>query len=104
MRTILLLAFALPLLAQEPPAATPTPTPTPTPEAAPAATPAPAPADNWLTGTLDVGWRFTTGVAGDYDTYRSVVNLRSGPRLFGGNFTIQPAKNRWVDRIDVSVN
>jgi hypothetical protein len=91
------------------PAATPTATPAPeakqeAAQAAPAATPTPTPADNWLTGTLDAGWRFTTGVAGNLDTYRSVVNLGSGPKLFGANFTIQPAKNRWVDRIDVSAN
>ncbi len=122
MRNVLLLAFALPLMAQEP-APTPTPTPapaaapTPAPEAnqqaAPAAAPTPAPeaapppaapGSNWLTGTLDAGYRFTTGVAGDFNTYRSVVNLGRGPKLFGANFTIQPAKNKWVDRIDVSAN
>jgi len=110
MRNLLLLALALPLMAQEP-AATPTPTPTPTPEpaAAPAATPQPAPppaapGSNWLTGTIDAGYRFTTGVAGDFNTYRSVVNLGRGPKLFGANFTIQPDKNKWVDRIDVSAN
>ncbi len=114
MRNLLLLAVALPLLAQEPPAATPTPapeaasaapaaTPAPAPEAAPAAPPA-TPGDKWLSGTLDAGWRFISGVGGDYNTYRSVVNLRSGPKLLGANFTIQPAKNRYVDRIDVSIN
>ncbi len=112
MRNLLLLAFALPLMAQEP-AAPPTPTPEPkqeaAPAAAPAATPEPAPpptapGSTWLTGTLDAGYRFTTGVAGDFNTYRSVVNLGRGPKLFGANFTIQPAKNKWVDRIDISAN
>lgn len=107
MRNILLLAVALPLMAQEPPAAAPAATPTPTPAPASASAPAPpaaTPADKWLTGTLDVGWRFTTGIEGDTNTYRSVVNLGRGPKLFGANFTIQPEKNPFVDRIDVSAN
>ena len=90
MRSALVLAFALPLLAQEP-ASTPTP--------APAATPVPT--DNWLTGTIDAGWRFQTGVEGDSNTYRSVVNLGRGPRLFGADLTIRPEENPFVDQIDV---
>ena len=103
MRNVLVLAFALPLMAQEP-AATPTPTPTPAPVAAQEAAAPAAPTDNWLTGTIDAGWRFTTAVAGNFDAYRSVVNLRRGPKLFGANLTIQPEKNRYVDRIDVSMS
>jgi len=112
MRNLLLLAFVLPLMAQAPGAA---PAPAAAPAAgAPAATPAAAPAagaeqtvapgDNWLSGTLDLGWRFTTGVAGDENTYRSVVNLGRGPKLFGANFTILPRNHRIADRIDVSAS
>jgi hypothetical protein len=79
-------------------------TPTPTPEPTPAPTPTPTPGEKWLTGTLDVGWRFITGVGGDLNTYRSVVNLGEGPKLFGANFTVQPANHRIADRIDISAN
>ncbi len=106
MRNLMLLAIALPLMGQEP---TPTPTPTPTPDQqagasnAAAAQPA-ASTNNWLTGSLDVGWRFRTGIAGDVNTYRSVVNLGRGPTLLGANFTLTPADHRFVDRVDISAN
>jgi hypothetical protein len=96
MRNLLLLAVTLPLLAQDPaasqaaPAATPTPTPTP--------------GERWISGTVDAGWRFTTSVAGDENTYRSVVNLGSGPKLFGVDLTIVPPKHRFADRIDVQAH
>ncbi len=35
-----------------------------------------------LTGTIDIGYRWVDKVGGDFNTYRSVVNLGSGPKLF----------------------
>ena len=52
-----------------------------------AASPAPA-AEEWLSGDIDFGYRFRTDVLGSLDTYRSVVNLPAGPRVFGFSFTI----------------
>jgi hypothetical protein len=76
--------------------------------AAPAATPAasatasPVPSDeNWLTGYIDLGYRWQTGVYGSLDTYRSIVDLGSGPKLLGTDFTIRDAKHRLFDRIDI---
>ena len=67
--------------------------------AEPAAVSAPA-AEDWLTGEIDFGYRFRTGVLGSLDTYRTVVNLPAGPRLFGFSFTIQDPKKRLFDRLD----
>jgi hypothetical protein len=67
-----------------------------------AATPAPAaaPGDDWLTGSVDLGYRWQTGVGGSVDTYRSIVDLGSGPKLVGADFTIADPKHRLFDQID----
>ena len=77
---------------QKPPAA-------PAPAAA-AESPAPASA-NWLTGSIDFGYRFMTNVAGSYPEYRSVVNLGDGPRLIGLNLTVTDPKKRLFDTVNV---
>jgi len=70
------------------------------PEAAvSAATPEPG-----LTGSVDLGYRWRTGVGGSLDTYRSVVNLGGGPKLFGLDLSFQSATRRWFDRIGVRAN
>ena len=40
-------------------------------------------------------------MGGSFDTYRSIVNLGSGPKLLGAEFTITDPKHRAFDRIDV---
>jgi hypothetical protein len=96
MRLLLALMLSIPLLAQAPPAAAPAPA-----AAAPASAAPPTPStEEWLTGSIDLGYRFTS-VGGSNDTYRSVVNLGSGPRLFGLDFTIIDPKKRLFDRLDV---
>ena len=57
-----------------------------------------------LTGSIDVGYRWRSGVGGSMDTYRSVVNLGQGPKLFGLDLSFQSATRRWFDRIDVRAN
>jgi hypothetical protein len=122
MKRLLIIVMAAPLLAQQPPAAQTPSTPaqasaTPQQAAAttaqapatnaPAATAAsepaaPAPSDeNWLTGSIDLGYRWQTGVGGSFDTYRSIVNLGSGPKLVGADFTITDPKHRLFDQIQV---
>ena len=49
----------------------------------------PAPAtEQWITGSFDFGYRWVTDVRGNFQQYRSVVNLGEGPKLFGLDFTI----------------
>ena len=87
----------LPLAAQEPKAADTSSQP---PTAA--AEPSPIPAEpQGITGSIDFGYRWVTGVGGSLDTYRSVVNLGQGPKLFGLDLTFESASRRWFDRINV---
>ena len=82
MRLPFALLLSIPLLAQEP-SASPTPS-----------------SEQWLTGSIDFGYRFTS-TGGSNGTYRSVVNLGDGPRLFGLDFTVIDPKKRLFDRLDV---
>ncbi len=61
-------------------------------------------AESWLTGSIDVGYRWRTGVGGSFDTYRSIVNLGSGPKLLGADFTLTDPKHRAFDQIHVRAN
>ncbi len=83
------LLAAIPLLAQEP-AASPAVSPTPSTEPV-------------VTGSIDLGYRFTS-VGGDNDVYRSVVNLGQGPRLIGLEFAVVDPKKRLFDRLVVRAN
>jgi hypothetical protein len=103
MKPLLLILGALPLLAQQ--AAT-TPAPATAPAAAPATTtadaPSPAPpTEPVLTGWIDLGYRWGTGVGGSFDTYRSIINLGSGPKFLGADFTLTDPKHKWFDTIQV---
>jgi hypothetical protein len=74
---------------------------------APAAKPAPPPPDapttpEYITGTVDFGYRWVTDVAGSFDTYRSVVNLGSGPKLFGANVEFIDPTKQWFDKLNLS--
>jgi hypothetical protein len=98
MRLALALFVAIPLLAQTV-AQPPSPTPAP---ADPAASPTPS-TEPWITGTLDLGFRFTS-TGGNNDVYRSVVNLGQGPRLLGLDLTIVDPKKRLFDHLEVRAN
>ena len=99
-------AQAPPAAQQNPPAQTTPgqqtpPTPTPAQAATPAAeSPAPK-TEDWLTGYIDVGYRWLSGIGGNFAEYRSVVDLGPGPRLFGLDFTITDPKKRLFDRVTV---
>lgn len=105
MRPLLLFWIVMRLAAQETPA--PAAPDVKKPDAAKKAdavaeTASPVPsAESWLTGSVDLGYRWRTDVAGSADTYRSIVNLGSGPKLLGAEFTITDPKRRAFDRIDV---
>ncbi len=95
----LILVIVAPLIAQTPqPAAAPAETASAT--AAEAASPVPS-AESWLTGSIDVGYRWRTDVGGSFNTYRSIVNLGSGPKLLGADFTLADPKHRAFDQIHV---
>src|SRR5207249_4994059 len=64
------------------------------------ASPVPA-SESWLAGSIDLGYRGRTNVAGSLDTYRSVVNLGSGPKLLGAEFTLTDPKRRIFDEVRV---
>jgi hypothetical protein len=98
MRALLIVTIIAPLLAQEQAVQQPA-----APTAAgskPAASPVPS-TESWLTGSIDLGYRWRTDVAGSFDTYRSIVNLGSGPKLLGGEFTLTDPKHRAFDNIHV---
>src|SRR5262249_4876322 len=117
MRILLALLIGLRLAAQQPqekkseaggPQAQSQPDAKPA-EAAPEATtqakgaesPAPTPAsDQGVTGNIDFGYRFLTGVGGNFESYRSIVNLGEGPKLFGWNLSFEDPKKHYFDRID----
>jgi len=72
------------------------------PADAPAAVGSPVPTgESWLTGFVDVGYRWRTDVAGSFATYRSIVNLGSGPKLLATEFLIRDKKRRLFDRMEV---
>ena len=81
--TLLSVLFLSPLLAEEPA--------TEKPAAAP---------ESMITGSVDVGYRWVSGPAGSFNTYRSIVNLGSGLKLLGAEFTIVDTKKRLFDRIE----
>jgi hypothetical protein len=93
MKTLLLILASLPLLGQQA-----TTTPPSSSNDAPPAIPSTEPA---LTGWLDLGYRWQTGVGGSLDTYRSIINLGSGPKLLGTDFTLADPKHHWFDTITV---
>ena len=100
---LVLVAIALPLLAQTP--ASPPAEAAKSDAAVAAEAPSPVPsAESWLTGSIDVGYRWGTGVGGSFDTYRSIVNLGSGPKLLGADFTLTDPKHRAFDQIRVRAN
>ncbi len=68
-----------------------------------AASPAPS-TEQWFTGSFDFGYRWVDDVRGSLPTYRSIVNLGSGPKLTGLDFTITDPKHRLFDRIDARAN
>jgi len=96
---LLLIATAIAgsLLAQDQPAAAP---PTPAQAAPAAASPVPATEPDF-TGYIDLGYRWNTGIFGSVPTYRSIVDLGSGPKMLATEFTLVNPKKKFFDRIGV---
>jgi hypothetical protein len=72
----------------------------PAPAETPAAPPVPS-AELSVSGSIDLGYRWQTGIGGSEAAYRSIVNLGSGPKLLGTEFTITDPKSRFFDRVNV---
>jgi hypothetical protein len=90
---LLTVALVLPLAAQTPPApapATSNPAPSPVPTEEPQ-----------ISGWVDLGYRWRTNVNGSLETYRSVVNLGEGPKLFGADFTVIDPKKHFFDTMHI---
>ena len=68
------------------------------PPAKPAESPVPA-GEITITGSVDLGYRWRSDVGGSFETYRSIVNLGSGPKLLGTDLTITDPKRRLFDVI-----
>lgn len=71
------------------------------PAAEPAAEAAPA-VEPGMSAAVEVGYRFT-GMGGNFNVYRSVVDLGDGPKLFQADFAFTES-NRLFDRLDVHAN
>ncbi|MGD0300168.1 MAG: hypothetical protein ABSE86_24010 [Bryobacteraceae bacterium] len=106
MRLLATLLWLVPLAAQEP--ATPAPAPAKPADQAADQTAAPPPAppsqptgDNWLQGSIELGYRWIPSNDGNYDAYRSVVNLGQGPKLLDADFTLLNPSKILFDRADV---
>ncbi len=84
-----------------PPAAAPA---AQTASATPAATPAPTPTDENFTGDIEFGWRVIPNISGSFNSYRSVIDLGEGPKLFGADATLLNPTGRLFDRIDLHVS
>jgi hypothetical protein len=91
-------------LAQTPPASGQAAPQTPPAAAATAAPDAasPVPSEGLaVSGWVEVGYRWRSDVGGNFEVYRSFVNLGSGPKLTGTEFTITDPKHRLFDDIRV---
>ncbi len=117
MKTLFMIATACVFIAtacvafgQDPPAQNP-PAQTPPAQAetakqdapkqeAPVASPVPS-TESWITGSIAVGYRWVSDIGGSSNAYRSLVDLGSGPKLSGADFTITDPKHRWFDQIHV---
>ncbi len=55
-------------------------------------------------GSVDVGYRVRSDVRGSVNSYRSVVNLGEGPKLFGAELSLHPGAKKLFDRIEVRAN
>lgn len=55
-----------------------------------------------LTAEIDVRNRFVEGAGGSRETYRSIVNLGEGPRLFDGQLRFRNAGGKYADRLEAS--
>jgi hypothetical protein len=54
-----------------------------------------------ISGSIDIGYRYRSDVAGSNDSYRSVVNLGSGVKVFGADLVLIDPNHQLFDRLEV---
>ncbi len=54
-----------------------------------------------ISGWIDFGYRFRSNVNGSFETYRSIVNLGEGPKLFGADLTLLDPRKTLFDTMHV---
>jgi hypothetical protein len=59
---------------------------------------APPPSDRTITGSVDVGYRFVN-TGGNFDAYRSTVDLGEGPKVLNFDLSIVNPTGKWYDKI-----
>lgn len=109
MRLLTGLLLLVPLCAQEAakaPEATAKPAQEVTPQAAtkPAAEAQAVSGEGWLQGSFEVGYRWIPNIDGSFNTYRSVVNLGEGTKLFNAAFRVNNPSKRFFDHADVNAS
>ena len=55
-----------------------------------------------VSGSVDFGYRWVGDVRGSEQTYRSLVELNKGPRVFDVDLTLQDPSKRLFDRVDLT--
>lgn len=58
--------------------------------------------DSAWSGSIDFGYRFRTGVGGNFNAYRSVVNLGEGPKVFGFDLHYTNAAGRLCNKFTLT--
>jgi hypothetical protein len=110
MKVLLLCCLGLiPLIAQEAakpaqPEAAPPQAPAEKPAAAaqePAAAEPARAAAGVLTGSVDFGYRWRTDVSGNFNAYRSVVDLGEGPKVFGFDLNLISPDRKYYDKVSL---
>ena len=66
----------------------------------PAASPVPS-GEITVAGWIELGYQSRSDVGGNFDAYRSLVNLGSGPKLLGTEFSITDPAHRFFDEVRV---
>ena len=98
-------AFFATLLSAQEPAPSPPPDQTLAQAAAADIPSRPVPASEFLfNGSLDLGYRWLSGPAGSFQTYRSVVNLGAGPKLMGLELSITNPSRKFFDDASLSAH
>ena len=68
--------------------------------AVPATSPVPS-EEMTVAGWVELGYQWRSDVGGNFDAYRSLVNLGSGPKLLGTEFSITDPAHRLFDEVRV---
>src|SRR5579884_627031 len=57
-----------------------------------------------ISGSVEVGYRYIPNISGNFDVYRSTVDLGEGPKLLGLDLTLRPNSPTIFDRLDLHMS